>query len=288
MSAHDVLLRDLDLDMELDLSSSREIFSQSNTGSFAKPLKRSSRSPSYSRQYLNGDPINMIDWKAYARTDQLIVREDREESSPKVCILLDARSTLHWPEERTTVEKVSTKWEIALRIYFHIATLHIKLGDRVSLYLCNGNEEVRRVFYSGLQDIRSIYEDLNDNNFSEEILSSHLEFADIDLSQMNLTYLISDCLSSNSLTESHDETVRLIHVLSSMEVNIDWMNDSKCYFDYATNKLEFLGKNLKKSQNYQPKLESWLLSIRKEYDDRYILVTDKTPIDLYLNFLSEI
>jgi len=50
-------------------------------GSHLMALSKPARAPEACRKYVHGDPVNLIDWKAFARTDQLMVREIRDEAS---------------------------------------------------------------------------------------------------------------------------------------------------------------------------------------------------------------
>jgi uncharacterized protein (DUF58 family) len=46
------------------------------------------------RTYAAGDDVRHLDWRAYARTDQLLVRQYREEVLPRVEILLDVSRSM--------------------------------------------------------------------------------------------------------------------------------------------------------------------------------------------------
>jgi len=46
------------------------------------------------RPYMPGDPIRDIDWKAYAKTDRLYVKEHEEETNLKAYLLLDASGSM--------------------------------------------------------------------------------------------------------------------------------------------------------------------------------------------------
>jgi len=46
------------------------------------------------RQYIPGDDIRHLDWSAYARTDQLMIRLYREEISPRLQILVDGSRSM--------------------------------------------------------------------------------------------------------------------------------------------------------------------------------------------------
>ena len=68
-------------------------------GSHLMNLRAPSRTPESTRLYAPGDPINLIDWKAFARTDQLILREVRDEASARVAVCVDLTETMRWPVE---------------------------------------------------------------------------------------------------------------------------------------------------------------------------------------------
>jgi len=46
------------------------------------------------RSYAPGDDVRRIDWSAYARTDQLLVRQYRNEVAPKLEVLLDLSASM--------------------------------------------------------------------------------------------------------------------------------------------------------------------------------------------------
>lgn len=46
------------------------------------------------REYLAGDDLRHVDWRAFARTDQLLVRQYREEISPRLEVVLDASASM--------------------------------------------------------------------------------------------------------------------------------------------------------------------------------------------------
>ena len=55
-------------------------------GSHYLALKQPHRMPESTRKYVPGDPVRLIDWKAFARTDQLLIREIRDEASARVLL----------------------------------------------------------------------------------------------------------------------------------------------------------------------------------------------------------
>ena len=51
------------------------------------------------RLYNPGEAVKNIDWKVYARTDRLYVKRFEEETNLRCQIILDASSSMYYPEE---------------------------------------------------------------------------------------------------------------------------------------------------------------------------------------------
>ncbi|MEX1096738.1 MAG: DUF58 domain-containing protein [Planctomycetales bacterium] len=77
------------------------------------------------REYLPGDDIRHVDWCAYARSDQLMVRLYREEISPRFEILLDASRSMNTGD--------GTKSRVARQLAATFALLAGRLGAKPAL-----------------------------------------------------------------------------------------------------------------------------------------------------------
>jgi uncharacterized protein (DUF58 family) len=64
-------------------------------------------SPVGYREYRKGDDFKFVDWKVYARTEKLYVREHEEERSLSVHLLLDASSSMGFGEKFSFASMVS-------------------------------------------------------------------------------------------------------------------------------------------------------------------------------------
>ncbi len=64
-------------------------------------------SPVGYREYRKGDDFKFVDWKVYARTEKLYVREHEEERSLAVHLLLDASSSMAFGEKFAFASMVS-------------------------------------------------------------------------------------------------------------------------------------------------------------------------------------
>ena len=57
------------------------------------------------RPYIAGDEMRRIDWRVYARTDRLYVKESEEETNAPVRLLLDTSASLRFAPHRLSAER---------------------------------------------------------------------------------------------------------------------------------------------------------------------------------------
>jgi uncharacterized protein (DUF58 family) len=87
------------------------------------------------RPYIAGDEMRRIDWRVYARTDRLYVKESEEETNAPVRLLLDTSASLGYAPREVS------KLDYARYLVASLAYLATRQGDRVGLV--GFNEEVR-------------------------------------------------------------------------------------------------------------------------------------------------
>ena len=82
------------------------------------------------RAYQPGDDVRHLDWRAFARTDQLFVRQYREEILPRLELLLDASHSMAADEEKAAraVDLAAVLLGAARASGFEVALL--ALGER--------------------------------------------------------------------------------------------------------------------------------------------------------------
>lgn len=86
------------------------------------------------RQYMAGDELRRIDWRIYARTDRLYVKEFEEETNAPVRLLLDASNSMRY----TPREDDLSKLDYARYLAASLAYLANKQRDRIGL-VCFGD-----------------------------------------------------------------------------------------------------------------------------------------------------
>lgn len=252
-------------------------------GSFFLRMRRPSRTPAFSRRYVAGDPIRLIDWRAFARTDQLIIREQREEASARVAIVLDARDSMQWPDAETRPHlpaAVPTKLEIACRIGAYLSFTHGKSGDDVRLFILT-DEGLRTIAVASSSAVLSLFTYWEHEGFS---LASVLAQSEDRPATYNpdVGYLISDVLSGPPPKIFEQVRVSwILHLLSSLEVETAWLHDEHSYFESQPVAKEYLGSALTTGGAYNQRLGAWRREVEataEQSSDRYLFLTDQTPI----------
>ena len=259
-------------------------------------LKRVGKNPEYSRPYLSGDPLRLIDWKAFGRTNQLIIREQNDNTSAMIHLVNELTSTMNWPNpnEEGLPEAIPAKHELALRVALHLSHYHLRMGDRVRIWFVSDDDicSPRRAFIpTSPGAILKLFAELIQRGFDPRTLEGWCQNSAFHLQQADRIYWIGDALNETGLTKIQPLGKRGIffHILSSLELCFDWLTDQDYYFDHGKIRKAFSGANLKGNISVQQALNSWRNNIKKSIissDCHYQLATDQTSLGQYFHFLD--
>ena len=257
-------------------------------GSYFLNLKRPAKMPAFNRRYFPGDPLNKIDWKVYARTEQLIVREERDQASGHIMICLDMSDHMVWPDTSLSKKGLAppTKFEIAARVAMNIAFRHLKVADFVKIVLLREGGSVPNLSLNlkSASDIIQFFHNMEHESFAVEYLIEQSESFSLDRRKIDLMYLVSDCLNDEVVTYwvGKAKRIRLFHTLSSFELDTDWMTSESSYFDHEVEKKEYVGKYLQNSVDLPRLVRDWGKRLSNRvlgFGGEYNLITDETSID---------
>lgn len=120
------------------------------TGLHKSPYHGLSQEFAAHRPYIAGDELRRIDWRVYARTDRLYVKESEEETNAPIRLLLDISASLNYAPRQLS------KLDYARYLTAALAYLATRQGDRVGLVCFN--EEVRAFIPArgGLRHLQTI------------------------------------------------------------------------------------------------------------------------------------
>ena len=264
-------------------------------GSFRQHRAQPQRMPEATRAYQHGDPLRSIDWRAYARTDQLLINQQQHSANAAVVIAVSCMPTMHWPPADIHQHAV-LKLETALRVALHLAFMHSKILDDVTLCLVADQLHVRKI--SSATEVLDLYTNFCAVNFIYEQLPRVCTFAADELSlaqlQGDAKYWLGDGLHTTYKTFLNTASwACFLHTLSSYELKSDWLDNDSSYVELENSKearerpREALGKNLRRV--FRPRLQQWLSTTERDIEDnggKYLLLKEDTNIALYLDFLN--
>ena len=170
------------------------------------------------REYIAGDDITKIDWRAYARFKNLYVKLYLDERQVHTRIYIDASRSMTYGKGK--------KDEQAIRLAAAFAYLSICEMDKVSIYVIRENrvEEIvssllgREAYLNNIGKLNDIVFD-GDSLISEAILPSAVGYGD------GFSIIISDFLTDNDYETAIDHLtgkkrdVLCVQILSKEELN---------------------------------------------------------------------
>ena len=273
-------MRYLEPEQNLEPGFGRQLSFRRDFGSFQN-TNQPHRVPEISRNYLAGDPVRFIDWRAYARTDQLVINQKKQTAAARVVIAVSCAPSMTWPPA-TIHEHAVPKLEIALRVAMHLAFTHIKMLDTVTICLVTSEFYTRKI--TRANEVLEMYHICCRDTFSQTKLISVCGFSSSSKQlPAEVKYWLGDGLTSDYTNFfSPSAFCCFFHILSAYELKSFWLDNDTSYFDQQ---LEALGRNFKTT--FREQLKTWLAEKERYMEritGRYLLLTEDSTIDSYLNF----
>ncbi len=105
------------------------------TGRHASPHKGFSVEFAEHRQYVAGDDLRDLDWRAYGKSDRYYIKQYIEETNMRVTLLVDASGSMKYTGEKDekTGKAPLSKFEYARQLAAAFAYLFVRQGDAVGL-----------------------------------------------------------------------------------------------------------------------------------------------------------
>ena len=267
------------------LESSRPHHSLRSGGSFRQIIRRPTKLLETLRKYVVGDPVQFIDWKIYAKSDQILLRERKEESSVQIGIILELNDSMFWPRKEDISflkSEVPTKAEIAWRVALYLANSHLAAGDFVNIAIKENNSLSWLTPLRSTGDVQILFFKMLESSFTLVP-----ECRRVEPKVFHRTWVISDGFSNFLDYPSGKKLQTFLHLLSSLEMDSTWFDQSSSYFDSHNTRNEFTGETLLHS--YDESVKNWLFSFKKSVEKqgfRYLRIFDSTLIDHFCKDIS--
>jgi uncharacterized protein (DUF58 family) len=101
------------------------------------------------RPYMPGDEPRLVDWRAYARSGRLFLKQHEEERARTVTILLDVSASMDWGDEEAA-DGDAHKGRFARRLAAAITWIAVSRHDAVAMCLLRGGRSRRLPNVQGL------------------------------------------------------------------------------------------------------------------------------------------
>ncbi len=263
------------------------------TGLHTSPHKGFSVEFKQHRQYVPGDEIKHIDWKAFARTDRHYIREYIEETNLRCTILLDSSGSMAY-----TGEAGVRKYEYARRTAACLAYLMMSQQDAVGLVTFD--TEIRRLIppRQRVSHLRVLMDAVESTEVGDETeIAGVLKKLVPRVGRRGLVVLVSDCFTADlpALTKSlahlrhrgHEVLIFQIWDRDELEfpfkqwtkfINLEAEEDSQMV-DPATLRRSYLA-------NLEAFREELKLGCQRNRIDIVPLVTDRPYAEALARYLS--
>jgi uncharacterized protein (DUF58 family) len=239
------------------------------------------------RIYTPGDDFRSIDWRIFARTDDLYIKRYEEDKSLTTHIIVDHSASMNFGKD-------TTKFDYASMLGVGIAFLCMKENERFKFSTFSESLET---FKSGrgMGHLANMVDHLNNikltgaSNFRDAIT----KYSKM-INSKSLIVIISDFLFDiedieNSLFMLGNHDMKAVMVLDPVEKNLSWNGDVKLKDSETKNLLRtFISPKLR--VDYKKKLDNHISKIAKVCDelgvDFHLVTTDKPIFDSFYNILK--
>ncbi|WP_419161319.1 DUF58 domain-containing protein [Candidatus Palauibacter sp.] len=285
----------------LDLASPREIAGLSHLELVARhivegfliglhdsPKRGFSAEFAEDRPYNRGDDLRYLDWKAYARTDRMFIKQYEEETNLRAYLLVDVSGSMGWVSDP---ERFPTKLAYAQLLAASLSLLLVQQGDATGLMAF---DEVLRAHVAPRttrRHWRRLLAELTHLSANGKTdAGSALKELTGRLQRRGLVVLISDLLVDPDTTRMalrylrhRGHEVILFHVMDPGELELPAEGEA-IFFDPETG--EELGANSAAlRRQYREAVQAAIDGWRKEalrWRADYALLTTDTPLGLAL------
>ncbi len=251
------------------------------------------------RLYNSGESVKNIDWKLYGRTDKLFVKRFEEETNLRCQLVLDASSSMYYPDIATNKIRFSVLASAALMVLLK------KQRDAFGLSVfsdtiqfssqCKSTTAHQQLIFHALEDALQAPKQQKHTHISDAL---HLIAEQIH--RRSLVIIFSDLLDSNSdrgddffsalqhLKHNKHEVVVFQVLDKAKELNFEFENRPWIFVDSETGEEVKVQSNqiresyLEQMRNYQKELQLKCYQYKIDYIEADIAKGFDTILSAYL------
>lgn len=214
------------------------------------------------REYVQGDDIKDIDWKASARSQKLLVRQYIAERKHNVLLVFDTNMNMLGDSDG-----FEEKRELAILSAGTLAYFVNKSGDYVASVFMGENGVKYFPFKAGLGNIETILENYHRtvtmNNNSD--VNDCLEYIIRNFKQKMIIVLVSDVRGFTTITDTNLKRLLVAHDVLALNISDASINGNLAY---NMNKASFMPAFLYKNKKLKKAMKESNLELQKTVANR--------------------
>lgn len=220
------------------------------------------------REYVIGDNVKDIDWKASARSNKILIKQYIAEKKHNVLFILDTGKKM-----LADTRNLDSKKDVALMATGTIAYLVDKHGDSISA-IYNGKDNIKLFpFKTGLYNIEKIlnsYErEIDAENSLEDLISYVLKF----IRRRMIIFVITDIDGMSNISENTLKKLSLLHDVMFINISDALMTGYNAFdIDQDSYIPDYILED-EKLKDIELEIKSKIYDETKERFKRYKIVT---------------
>ena len=241
------------------------------------------------RDYVPGDDLRRLDWKAYGRLDKPFIKLFEEEEDLAVHVLIDASKSMDRGID------AQNKFVFARRLAASIGTITLSTGDWLTVsFISSGQKTSPGSITNQYGPSRGIYHTLRFLTFLDEHRTGGLTDLNQSLTDYSLathrpglTFLLNDLFTPDgyrsgfSQLQSRGHELVLIHILAPEEIDPPLSGNLRL-LDIETDNGQEISIDNSLRHFYHQRLKSWLDEIQtycRKHEFHYLPLSTTTPWD---------
>jgi len=180
------------------------------------------------REYVIGDNVKDIDWKASARSNNILIRRYIAEKKHNILLVLDSGCKML----ADTSQKESKK-EVALMTAGTIAYLANKNGDYVGAIYNKNNSIEYFPFKSDLYNIENILshydKSVEMDDTDEDTINKSLEYVSKHIKRKTIIFVITDLDGIDRVNENILKKISTMHDILFINIKDAYMNEENIF-----------------------------------------------------------
>jgi hypothetical protein len=225
------------------------------------------------RPYQPGDSVRFIDWRAYARLDQLLVRQARRPTKREVVMTLATHSSMDWPHKdlKSSGGKAvpPSKLAVGLRLILALSYALMKNGDRVLMLLATGSTWKKIEIQSSSQILEMFHLWEHKGFLAQEVRDLWPTTSVLGWERADTVIVVTDGMEEDPTlvrwqNENTPSEKHFVHLLSSWEVDARWI-DKQQYIHESPASLKLYNAD-SLSKHYDAERHRWCRQIAERVE----------------------